>query len=116
MEKQDYNIVIDSERLKAIRKRAGMTQPEVAKSIGISSAAYHKKETGKSDFNDSEKLALYDLFKMTFEEFDEILYGGRLKNMIDEEKVFLLVPVSKKNLNFPCDQIIANLESIHNAG
>lgn len=107
MDKQDYIIRVDSERLKAIRKRSRIAQSEAAEMLGMSIGAYKSKESGKTFLKDYEKLMMRDLFHMSYDEFDKILYGGKLgemKSNPDEEQddlVFLLVPVSKRKLGFP---------------
>lgn len=134
MDKRDYEIRVDTERLKAARKRAKITQAEAADKLGISMGAYKSKEAGETSFKDSEKLMLFDLFHMTYDEFDEILFGGKLEEMrmeIDEKQcigpetseseaqddlVFLLVPVSKKKIGFPdFDNIIPLIRGSSNA-
>ena len=81
MDKHDYNIKVDSERLRAIRKRARITQSKAAQMLGMSIGAYKSKEAGDSALKDSEKLMLRDLFHMSYDEFDKILFGGRLGEM-----------------------------------
>ena len=82
MNAKEYKIRVDTERLKGIRKKAGMTQTQVANELGISMAAYQSKESGEFGFKDSEKLMIHNLFNMSFQEFDEILYGGMLAKMM----------------------------------
>lgn len=78
----DYDVKVDSERLKKIRKLSHMTQTEVAEKMGISMASYQAKESGDTKFKEREKFMLRQLFNLSFEEFDEILYGGLLRKIV----------------------------------
>ena len=83
MNVHDYDIKTDSKRLKMIRKRAKLTQEEAASQMGINRWTYQSKESGESVFKDSEKLMMQHLYNMSFEEFDEVLYGGSVVQNFD---------------------------------
>lgn len=88
---RDYEIRTDSNRLKILRKSKGFTQPMIAAMLGISPASYQLKESGLYAFKDSEKLKICDLLEMDIAEFDDILFGGALKER------GMLVEVPKDN-------------------
>ena len=54
------------------RKEKGMYQREVAGILGISKQSYCHKETGKTDFTQTEMLRLARIFNCTLDE----LFGG----------------------------------------
>lgn len=123
MNKHDYDVRVDSDKLRAMRKRERLTQSEVADKLGISIGAYKSKESGETSFKDSEKLMLFDLLHMSYDEFDKILFGGKLAEMRpenSEEKddlIFLMIPVSKRKVVFPdSDDILPQIRGSSNAG
>lgn len=52
-----------NKQLIAYRKILNMSQTDMAKAIGIGLTAYNFKETGKSDFTQSEMLSIRDIIK-----------------------------------------------------
>lgn len=48
-------------KLKGYRVMLGKTQRDMAKELNISVQSYNNKETGKTAFNDKEKLAIKSL-------------------------------------------------------
>lgn len=59
--------------LKSYRAKAGLTQGEVAKKIGIAPNSYSFKENGKREFTLSEAKAIADIFGDTI---DKIFFDG----------------------------------------
>lgn len=94
MNVQDYDIRVNPVLLKAIRQRAKLTQKEAAQKMGISLSGYLKKETGEERFKDYEKFMMKDMYHMSFQEFDDILYGGMLAKSMDEN--FFSITVSEE--------------------
>lgn len=81
MDINDYTVRVDSAKLREIRKRAKYTQTEIAEKLNITMGSYQSKETGRCAFKDREKFMLADLFGMTYDEFDDVMFGGKLKVM-----------------------------------
>lgn len=54
-----------SERLKAARKKSGLTQTEIAKKLFISQAAYSKYETGQSSPNPETLAKIAEILNVT---------------------------------------------------
>lgn len=52
-----------NKQLIAYRKILNMSQTEMAKAIGIGLTSYNFKETGKSDFTQSEMLSIWKIIK-----------------------------------------------------
>lgn len=48
-------------KVKGYRNMLKLTQKEIAEKLGISTVAYIKKENGKSEFKDSEKIKFKEL-------------------------------------------------------
>ena len=55
-----------------------LKQEAVAEKLGIPLANYNKKENGKVQFSDIEKIKLISILKMSSEEFDNIFFNGSL--------------------------------------
>ncbi len=63
--------------LKGARVRMGYDLAKAGKLLGITKQGYLKKEkSGK--FSDAEKLILINAFGLTYDQFNEIFYGGGL--------------------------------------
>lgn len=56
-----------SERLKIERKKAGLTQEEVAEKLGITRPAYTQYETDKTQPNLETAAKLADLYKVSLD-------------------------------------------------
>lgn len=52
-----------NKQLIAYRKILNMSQTDMAKAIGIGLTSYNSKETGKSDFTQSEMLSIWKIIK-----------------------------------------------------
>ena len=55
------------ERLKMLRKSAGLKQKELGKIIGVAPNTVSQYETGKTEPNDDIKLAMADYFKVSMD-------------------------------------------------
>ena len=66
------DITTMGERIKELRKGAGMTQEELGNKIGVSAQAVSKWESGISDPSTANLFALADLFGVPA---DEMLRG-----------------------------------------
>lgn len=55
---------MNSNKVRAKMKEAGMTQADVAKSIGMSENSLSRKLNGKRDFSISEVLRLIEVLKL----------------------------------------------------
>ena len=60
------------------REWIGYDQQDVADYLGITLAAYRKKEAGISTFTDEQKVKLAELFGWTIEQMNDYLYDGIL--------------------------------------
>ena len=60
------------------REWIGYDQQDVADYLGITVAAYRKKESGGSTFTDEQKVKLAELFGWSAEQMNDYLYGGIL--------------------------------------
>lgn len=65
--KDNYTLI-----LKELRAKVGITQKELAESIGISKFAYNRKENGHNDFTLSEMKKISKVLKV---EPSEIFFG-----------------------------------------
>ena len=68
---------MDSKALKKLRKLRRLTQKDMAKVIGKTVQMYAIKEN-KSGFTDPEKLLLTAHLDLTFDQFNQIFYDGKL--------------------------------------
>ncbi|MHB9781426.1 helix-turn-helix transcriptional regulator [Streptococcus sp. 10F2] len=50
-------------KLRGYRVMLGYTQEDLGKILGITKQAYSSKETGKTQFNDREKLKIRDMVR-----------------------------------------------------
>ncbi len=66
--------------LKAARVRCGISQQEMAKKLGISTAAYSYKENGKYPFTLEEVPAVAKILGLTMEQVNDYLFDSRLPN------------------------------------
>ena len=73
-----------NKQLVAYRKILNMSQTEMAKYIGIGLTAYNSKETGKSDFTQSEMLSIRNVIKKYNPNItvDEIFFSQSVNVMI----------------------------------
>ncbi|MDO4902615.1 MAG: transcriptional regulator [bacterium] len=64
-------------RIKGYRHMLGLSQGDLAMKLNISKQAYHNKEIGRTEFNDSEKLAIKNLLICEFPEItiDDIFFS-----------------------------------------
>lgn len=80
----------EKERLmdvKAARTRLGYTQEDMSRYLGITTAAYHRKENGYYQFSDYEKSMLALRFRWDYYQMNDYLYGGVLPDFGDGTKV-----------------------------
>lgn len=63
--------------VKGYRNMLNMTQHDMAKMLGISDRAYNSKEKGQTQFTDSQRLKIRELFKTIKPDItiDEIFYS-----------------------------------------
>ena len=64
-------------KLKGYRVMLGKTQRDMAKELNISVQSYNNKETGKTAFNDREKLAIKTMISKIKSDItiDELFYS-----------------------------------------
>ena len=64
-------------KLKGYRVMLGKTQRDMAKELNISLQSYNNKETGKTAFNDREKLAIKTMISKIKSDItiDELFYS-----------------------------------------
>lgn len=64
-------------KLKGYRVMLGKTQRDMAKELNISVQSYNNKETGKTAFNDREKLAIKTMISEVRSDItiDELFYS-----------------------------------------
>lgn len=64
-------------RVKGYRHMLGLSQDDLAKKLNISKQSYHNKEIGKTEFSDSEKLAIKNLLISEFPKItiDDIFFS-----------------------------------------
>ena len=55
-------------KLIELRKKSGLTQPDMARLLGLNVNTYGKKERGQIEFKLSEVIAIHKLFNFTIEE------------------------------------------------
>lgn len=67
------NILTTSERIKALRDRAGLTQTEMGNKLGMSHTTYRSRENGDSSWRMSEMQACAEVFGVDLGD----LIGGR---------------------------------------
>lgn len=66
-------------KLYELRKKAGMTQAEIAAKLAISEASYRSKELGHTDFKSSEMFLIADIFK---KDIGDIFSRKRPRNVV----------------------------------
>lgn len=71
--------------LKGTRVKRGYTQVDAAKALGISVTAYCDRETGKREFDDSQKLLLIGLLGLSLQEANDIFFDGKLPSGVISE-------------------------------
>lgn len=67
-------------RLRKIRREAGISQSEMADYLGISTQAYHMKESGKSSLKLEEAKKIADILESDIEK----LFFSRFYNKIED--------------------------------
>ena len=65
-------------RIKAIRYELGLTQEQVASSLGIPLQRYACKENGKYKFNDEEKAKMRVILNLSVDTWNDLFYEGKL--------------------------------------
>ena len=100
-------------KVKGYRNMLKLTQKQIAEKLDISTVAYIKKENGKSEFKDSEKIKFKELLlpyfpNITLEEifsrkskqkyFDGGVYLTNKNLTKEEERLLLLLKVGRKNI------------------
>ena len=68
--------MVNKNELSAARMKAGLTQEEVAKQLGISPNTYGKKEAGHSDFKLTEVLRLCKILEISASDRDKIFLSA----------------------------------------
>lgn len=69
---------MNSLELEIARKRKGKSKAELAAAIGKSVVSYAKKESGKVQFTDEEKVIVTRELDLSREQFDDIFFDGNL--------------------------------------
>ena len=64
--------------LKGERVRHGYTSQELGRMIGVSKQSYGQKERGIRKFTDDEKVKLVSLLGLSYHQFNEIFFDGKL--------------------------------------
>lgn len=64
--------------LRGERVRHGYTSEDMARMIGVSKQAYSQKERGLRKFTDEEKVKLVKLLELSYWQYNEIFYNGKL--------------------------------------
>lgn len=64
--------------VKAARVRAGYSQADLAEKLGIASATYTDKESGRHRFTDEQKVMLTEIFGWTPQQMNDFFYDGIL--------------------------------------
>ena len=66
-------------KLYELRKKAGLTQADMANKLDISEVTYRSKELGHTDFKSSEMFLIADIFK---KDIGEIFSRKRPRNVV----------------------------------
>ena len=64
--------------IKVARLRKGLSQRDMARQLGVSASSYQKKEQGYVRFSDDEKLKITEILGLTYDQFNDIFYDGKL--------------------------------------
>lgn len=72
---------MDSKILKSKRILIGMTQKELAQSIGISEKSYNHKEQNKIEFKLNEIIIIAKELKLSLIEVNKIFFDNNLPNV-----------------------------------
>ena len=67
-------------RLAGIRRTHGYSQQYVADALGIPLSTFRAKETGRTKFDDKQKAKLKQIYDLSWNDFNEVLYDGLLPN------------------------------------
>lgn len=80
-------------KLIELRKKSGLTQPDMARKLGLNVNTYGKKERGQIEFKLSEVIAIHRLFGYTEEIFlsnksilNDVKGDGSSENGTDNSK------------------------------
>jgi transcriptional regulator with XRE-family HTH domain len=66
---------INQTNLAAARRRAGLTQEQVSRHIGVGRAGYAMIESGKANFTADKILPLSQILKVSVDEVLTLIYG-----------------------------------------
>lgn len=95
-----YDIVESGKRIKEMRKRAGMTQEELADAIGMTREALARIETGKNGTSVDGIINFAHYFKTSTDNIlgwtDETIFDNDIKRKLN------LVAEDKKELAYKC--------------
>ena len=69
-------------KLKGFRASVGMTQPQVAKQLNMTTKSYNHKENAKTRFYIEEVSKIAKIMEMTLEDVNEIFFAGKLTKRI----------------------------------
>lgn len=71
------------DKLPAYRKLIGLKQTEMAEKIRITPTTYSKKESGKSDFTETEMVLITKIIKEKIPDvtMDDIFYANKISKM-----------------------------------
>lgn len=64
--------------IKGARTRLGYKQRHMAEKLGMTLCTYNRKENGKSEFTDAEKVKVAELLGFTLEQMNDFLFDGLL--------------------------------------
>lgn len=70
---------MNTRELKAARVRKGLTQMQVAQSLGLSLAAYNKRENGGRPILLSELVPLAETLELSLHDINTIIFDGKLR-------------------------------------
>jgi DNA-binding XRE family transcriptional regulator len=71
---------MNGRKLKGIRVEKGLSQPPVAKHLGINTSTYCQKENDKYPFTVEEVGKLAELLDMNVYQVDEVFFDQKLTN------------------------------------
>ena len=95
-----YDIIESGKRIKEMRKRAGMTQEQLAEDLGISREALAKIETGKNGTSVDGIVNFANYFNVTTDAiigmYNKVSKYKELETMLDK------VPDNMKDMAYNC--------------
>lgn len=76
-ERTERSEAMTKNTVKGYRNMLNMTQEDMAELLGITKQSYHNKERGQTQFTDSQRLKIKELFKTIKADItiDEIFYS-----------------------------------------